>query len=115
MLAKSLQSCLTLREPVDCNLADSSVHAVLQERILDELKGKAPLQTGKLKAFMDDLLHGYEEIMSGDLHTLFKMKEVWVYLGEFFPGEEKMMKKIKKANSTAEYKAVLRELWGRVL
>ena len=83
--------------------------------LVDELKGKAPLQTGKLKAFMDDLLHGYEEIMSGDLHTLFKMKEVWVYLGEFFPGEEKMMKKIKKANSTAEYKAVLRELWGRVL
>ena len=83
--------------------------------LIDELKGEKALTTVKLKAFMDDLLHGYEEIMSGDLHTLFKMKEVWVYLGEFFTGEEKLMKKIKKSNSTAEYKAVLRELWGRVL
>lgn len=83
--------------------------------LVDELNGKEPLQPVKLKQFMEELCLGYEEIMSGELHTLFKMKEVWVYLGEFFPGEEKMMKKIKKSNSTAEYKAVLRELWGRVL
>ena len=64
---------------------------------------------------MDDLLSGYEEIMSGDLHTLFKMKEIWVYLSDFVPGEEKLMKRIKKSNSTAEYKAAVRELWGRIL
>ena len=83
--------------------------------LVDELRGGEKLQVKKLKAFMDELLRGYEEIMSGDLHTLFKMKEVWVYLGEFFPGEEKLLKRIKKSNSTAEYKAVLRELWSRVL
>ena len=83
--------------------------------LVDELKGGEKLQVKKLKVFMDDLLHGYEEIMSGDLHTLFKMKEVWVYLGEFFEGEEKLLKKIKKSNSTAEYKAVMRELWSKVL
>ena len=83
--------------------------------LVDELKGNEPLQPAKLKLFLDELCQGYEEIMSGDLHTLFKMKEVWVYLGEFFPGEEKLMKRIKKSNSTAEYKAILRELWGRVL
>ena len=83
--------------------------------LVDELNGKEPLQPVKLKQFMEELCLGYEAIMSGELHTLFKMKEVWVYLGEFFPGEEKLMKKIKKSNSTAEYKAVLRELWGRVL
>jgi len=83
--------------------------------LVDEIQGKDALEPKKLKAFTDDLLHGYEEIMSGDLHTLFKMKEVWVYLSEFFPGEEKLMKKIKKSGSTAEYKAVLRELWGRTI
>ena len=83
--------------------------------LVDELNGKEPLQPVKLKQFMEELCLGYEEIMPGELHTLFKMKEVWVYLGEFFPGEEKLMKKIKKSNSTAEYKAVLRELWARVL
>ena len=35
MHTKSLQSCLTLREPVDCSLVDSSVHAILQARILE--------------------------------------------------------------------------------
>ena len=83
--------------------------------LVDEIQGKDALEPKKLKAFTDDLLHGYEGIMSGDLHTLFKMKEVWVYLSEFFPGEEKLMKKIKKSGSTAEYKAVLRELWGRTI
>ena len=82
--------------------------------LIDEINGKERLDIMRLKAFMDDLLHGYEEIMSGDLHTLFKMKEVWVYLSEFVPGEEKLMKRIKKSNSTAEYKAVVRELWGRL-
>lgn len=83
--------------------------------LVGELKGEEPVTPKKLKSFMDDLLQGYEEIMSGDLHTLFKMKEVWVYLGEFFADEEKLLKRIKKSNSTAEYKTVLRELWSRVL
>ena len=83
--------------------------------LIDEMQGKEALQPDKLKQFMDDLLSGYEEIMSGDLHTLFKMKEVWVYLSDFVPGEEKLMKRIKKSNSTAEYKAAVNELWGRIL
>ena len=33
--AKSLQSCLTLRHPVDCSPPDSSVHGILQARILE--------------------------------------------------------------------------------
>ena len=32
--AKSLQWCLTLCNPMDCNLPDSSIHAILQARIL---------------------------------------------------------------------------------
>ena len=33
--AKSLQSCLTLCDPMDCNPPGSSVHGILQERILE--------------------------------------------------------------------------------
>ena len=32
---KSLQSCLTLRHPMDCSPAGSSVHGLLKERILE--------------------------------------------------------------------------------
>jgi len=33
--AKSLQSCPTLCDPVDCSLPDSSVHRILQAKILE--------------------------------------------------------------------------------
>ena len=33
--AKSLQSCLTLCNPMDSSLPDSSVHGILQARILE--------------------------------------------------------------------------------
>ena len=35
MSAKSLQSCLTLCTPMDCSPPDSSVHGILQARILE--------------------------------------------------------------------------------
>ena len=35
MHAKSLQSCLTLCDPMDCNPVGSSVHGILQARILE--------------------------------------------------------------------------------
>ena len=33
--AKSLQSCPTLCDPMDCSLPGSSVHRILQERVLE--------------------------------------------------------------------------------
>ena len=33
--AKSLQSCLTLCDPMDCSLPSSSVHGILQARVLE--------------------------------------------------------------------------------
>ena len=35
MHAKSLQSCPTLCDPIDCSLRGSSVHGILQARILE--------------------------------------------------------------------------------
>ena len=33
--AKSLQSCLTLRRPMDCSLPGSSIHGIFQARVLE--------------------------------------------------------------------------------
>ena len=35
MCTKSLQSCLTLCDPMDCSLSGSSLHGILQARILE--------------------------------------------------------------------------------
>ena len=80
--------------------------------LVGEISGKEHVRADKIQAFHDDILVGYEEIMSGDRNTLFKMKEIWSYLGEFFEGSEKQLKKIKKANRVAEYRAAVNELFG---
>lgn len=72
-----------------------------------------------LRAFHDEILNGYLAIMSGDKNTLYKMKEIWVYLGTYFAGEgdvdadyAKILKKIRKVSSVAEYKSLVRSLFN---
>lgn len=60
-----------------------------------------------LRAFHDELLEGYLHIMSGDTNALFKMKELWSFMGESFVHAEKQLKKIKKAKNLREYKAAV--------
>ena len=42
VLAKSLQSCPSLCDPMDCSSPGSSVHGILQARILDGLPCPPP-------------------------------------------------------------------------
>ncbi len=63
------------------------------------------LDRGRMKAFHDRLYADYKEVMSGEKNVLFKMKEFWVYAGCSFPGEEKLLKKIRKASGLADYDA----------
>lgn len=65
----------------------------------------------RIRAFHDQLLADYSKIMSGDRNTLFKMKEIWSYLGESFEGAEKYLKKIKKATSLVDYQMAVNELF----
>lgn len=70
-----------------------------------------------LRAFHDEILDGYREIMAGDSPVLFKMKDLWTYMIMAFaapdpsqqstrPGRqtfEKYLKKIRKADRISEY------------
>lgn len=57
----------------------------------------------KLQVFHDSLLCGYREAIPGDKNVLFKMKELWTYLGAGFRDGERRMKKIKKAQRMEDY------------
>lgn len=61
-------------------------------------------------AFHDEILAGYDAYMCGDRNTLFKMKELWTWWGVQFPGQEKLLKQIKKANTLVEYRAIVKSL-----
>lgn len=68
-------------------------------------RGNAEEQKEKkrLRIFHDELLKGYMDYMSGDRNTLYKMKELWAYLGSSFENSEKYLKKIRKSQRISEY------------
>ncbi len=64
-----------------------------------------------LWAFHQEMLNGYREIMAGEQNALYKMKELWTYLGDSFPGKEKALKKIRKAGDMIRYESAVREVF----
>lgn len=79
--------------------------------LIGEICGTAGVDKDTLLAFHNDILQGYLTIMSGDRNTLFKMKELWVYLGKIFTSPEKYIKKMKKAERVVEYEAAVTALF----
>lgn len=78
--------------------------------LAEELKGIGEFDKEIFAKFHEEVLQGYEEIMSGERNTLFKMKELWFYLITQFPREEKAYKKIKKAQTVREYRQAVAEI-----
>lgn len=66
----------------------------------------------RLKAFHDKVLADYMEINFGDKNVLFKMKEIWCYLGKQFEDSEKLLKKIRKAQRVRDYEEAANELFA---
>ena len=63
--------------------------------------------------FLHDLMHDYIDLMQGsDRNVLYKMKEIWVYLGDSFTDSRPFVKKIKKSNRLSEYEAAAKELFA---
>ena len=78
----------------------------LAEKIED---GKS-LDKETFMQFHDRLLTDYQEAISGDRNLLFKMKELWIYMGCIFEDGEKYTKKIKKASRLDEYRQAVSAL-----
>jgi len=73
--------------------------------LLEEINGKEA-KIKKIFEFHKDLLEGYKNELSGDRDILFKMKEMWFYLGQMFSdGDnfENELKAIKKSQTVDEY------------
>lgn len=63
--------------------------------------------TDRFRKFHVHLLDGYRQEISGEKNVLYKMKELWFYLGQSFPYAAKPLKLIKKAQSLQEYKTAV--------
>ena len=80
--------------------------------IVEQLLEGTPLDKEKLRAFHDDLLKEYIEYNSGIIPVLFKMKEIWAYMGVAFPGGEKCLKKLRKTDKLEVYEEMVNELFA---
>ena len=75
-----------------------------------ELAGEKPADRDRIRRFHDQIYEDYQRISMGDKNVLFKMKELWCYLGHHFPGCEKQLKKIRKAERLDRYEAAVAEI-----
>lgn len=71
------------------------------------LSGESGLDAELFLKFHNRILSGYKEVMSGDRNVLFKMKELWLYMGALFADDGKYLKKIKKAERLDGYLAAV--------
>ena len=65
----------------------------------------------RFRAFHDEILEGYKELMSGDQPVLFRMKELWTYMQKYPGLTDKQMKQIRKSKSINEYRSVIAGIW----
>lgn len=79
--------------------------------LFGEIMGREILTKERLYAFHDRILKDYIQVMSGEKNVLFKMKELWFYMAEMFVDCEKQIKKIRKAQHLAEYRAAVEQLF----
>lgn len=84
---------------------------VLRQPLEENADSPSDSRFQTLQAFHDEILEGYREIMSGDANTLFKMKELWTYLGDSFQSPDKYLKKIRKTSSVSEYRSIVAQLF----
>ena len=61
--------------------------------------------------FHNYIYEKYKEVLYGDKTVLFKMKELWFYLGNSFTNFDKYGKKIKKAQNLVKYENAVSELF----
>lgn len=79
--------------------------------LVREIKTEQKITKEELRHYHDALYAGYLKDLGAETDVLFKMKEVWFYLGTNFLDADKIIKKIHKAKKPEEYRAVIKEIW----
>ena len=84
--------------------------ALRNPAVFREIRGGQKASHQEMENFLNRILEEYQSILSGETPVLFKMKEIWSYLGLSYKECEKAHKKLMKAKSISEYKIYAKEL-----
>lgn len=80
--------------------------------VIASIKGENLPEKETIQEFVTELCERYREELYGERPVLFKMKELWHYLIQSFDADEKIAKKIKKAQKISEYEITVKELFS---
>ena len=72
----------------------------------------AAKRVSDIRDFYGRLAEDYAAVLSGERDVLFKMKELWYYFQCHFPGCEKELKRIKKAQKLSDYRAAVQAMFA---
>lgn len=81
--------------------------------LIGEIKGEEKISFGQLKHYHDLLYKGYTMDLKNERDVLFKMKELWFYIGNRFEEGDRDLKKIRKAKSALEYEGAVESLFAK--
>lgn len=79
--------------------------------LVREIKTGQKITKEELREYHDSLYNGYLADLGAEQDVLFKMKELWFYLGDNFRDSDKMIRKLQKAKRPEEYKLLIKEIW----
>lgn len=80
--------------------------------LVEEYKTSCGLNMKKFRLFHDEVYRSYIETNCGEVPVLFKMKELWAFMGLTFPEMEKHIKKIKKCSKLVIYDQLIEEFFA---
>lgn len=80
--------------------------------VIASIKGEKLPEKETIQEFVTELCERYQSELYGERPVLFKMKKLWHYLIQSFDADEKIAKKIKKAQKISEYEITVKELFS---
>lgn len=79
--------------------------------LMREIRGGKALSHNELIAFFEELSVRYMGVLRSETFTLYKLKEIWVYILQNYPEEKKIAKTIKKAKTIEEFMIAAKNLF----
>lgn len=79
--------------------------------LIRQLRTGRKMSLSELEAFEVRLYEGYCQAYGDKNNAVYKLKEVWSYLGAGFPDSQKQLKKIKKAASPEKYREAVTQFF----
>ena len=109
LMNPALLDLIRMREKTDVKkTTDIDVTEWKKEETLRKMQS-ADRYKKEIHAFLEQIKWDYLEVGMGEKNTLFKLKELWAYMGQNAPEAKKALKRIRKSQSMADYDSASRE------